>query len=58
MFTEVHCKTCIYSYKLIWATGSLLEFELHTLKLLTHLTFYLCVLRIPVRIVNIYIAYI
>ena len=27
LFTAVHCQTCIYTYKLLYTTGSLLEFE-------------------------------
>ena len=27
LFTAVHCQICIYTYKLLYTTGSLLEFE-------------------------------
>ena len=32
LFTIVQCQTCIYACKLLYATGSLLEFELCTIK--------------------------
>jgi len=32
LFTAVQCQTCIYTYKLLSATGSLFEFELYSVK--------------------------
>jgi hypothetical protein len=38
-FTAVHCHICIYTYKLLYTTGSLMEFEL-TLRNCLHVTLY------------------
>jgi hypothetical protein len=32
-FTVLQCRTCVYTYKLLEATGRLIEFELYTVKL-------------------------
>jgi len=48
LFTIVQCKIFIYIYKLLYATGNVLEFELRTVKLHSHNIFYIYALRITV----------